>query len=96
MKRSESQHTEWKESWCDDRLRWVSGFANAEGGCLEIGRNDKGEIVGLADARKLLEDHPNKIRDLLGILVAVNLHHTDGRPWLVIEVDAYSNPTTAN
>ena len=63
MPRIESQHTEWKESWRDDLLRWVSGFANAEGGRLEIGRNDKGKIVGLADAPKLLEDLPNKIRD---------------------------------
>ncbi len=31
----------WKESWRDDLLRWVCGFANAEGGRLEIGRNDK-------------------------------------------------------
>ena len=30
----ESQHTEWKESWRDDYLRWVCGFANAEGGTL--------------------------------------------------------------
>ena len=88
----ESQHTQWKESWRDDHLRWICGFANAEGGRLEIGRNDKGDIVGLADAPKLLEDLPNKIRDLLGILVAVNLHHADGKPWLVIEVDSYPNP----
>ena len=25
----ESQHTEWKESWRDDHLRWICGFANA-------------------------------------------------------------------
>ena len=79
---SESQHTEWKVSWRDDFLRWICAFANSDGGCLEIGRNDKGEIVGLADASKLLEDLPNKIRDILGILVAVNLHHTDGKPGL--------------
>lgn len=27
----ESQHTEWKESWRDDYLRWICGFANAAG-----------------------------------------------------------------
>ena len=32
MTRFESQHTEWKESWRDDLLRWACGFANAEGG----------------------------------------------------------------
>lgn len=92
MNQVESQHIEWKESWRDDLLRWVSGFANAQGGRLEIGRNNKGGIVGLADAYKLLEELPNKIRDLLGIIVAVNLHQTDGKAWIVIEVDAYPNP----
>ena len=50
----ESQHTEWKESWRDDYLRWVCGFANAEGGTLVIGRNDRGQAVGVANAARLL------------------------------------------
>ncbi len=29
-----SQHTEWKASRRDDHLRWVCGFANAEGRVL--------------------------------------------------------------
>ena len=68
----ESQHTEYKQSWRDEYLKWVSGFANAEGGVLAIGRDDAGKVVGVAGAQKLLEDIPNKVRDLLGILVAVN------------------------
>ena len=36
----ENQHTEWKETWRDEFLRWICGFANAEGGVLVIGRND--------------------------------------------------------
>jgi ATP-dependent DNA helicase RecG len=28
----ESQQVEWKSSWRDDYLRWICGFANAEGG----------------------------------------------------------------
>ena len=36
----ESQHTEWKESWRDEFLKRICGFANAEGGMLVIGRND--------------------------------------------------------
>jgi ATP-dependent DNA helicase RecG len=65
---SESQHMEWKESWRDEYLKWVCGFANADGGVLIIGRNDEGEAVGIADARQLLETLPNKVRDLLGIM----------------------------
>ena len=89
---SESQHTEWKESWRDEHLRWVCGFANAQGGRLEIGRNDAGAVVGVPDAAKLLEDLPNKIRDVLGILVAVNLHRAAGTEFLEIVVDAYPHP----
>ena len=34
MLHQESQHTEWKETWRDDYLRWMCGFANAQGGRL--------------------------------------------------------------
>ncbi len=56
----ESQHIEWKESWRDEYLKWICGFANAEGGVLVIGRNDKGMVVGVKDASKLMADIPNK------------------------------------
>jgi ATP-dependent DNA helicase RecG len=69
----ENQNIEWKESWRDEYLKWICGFANAQGGKLYIGINDKGEIVGLNDAVRLMEDIPNKVRDILGILVNVNL-----------------------
>lgn len=88
----ESQHIEWKESWRDDHLRWVCGFANAEGGVLVIGRNDKGRVVGVPDAARLLEELPNKIRDLLGIVVEVNLHSEGGREYLEVVTPAYSSP----
>jgi ATP-dependent DNA helicase RecG len=88
----ENQHLEWKETWRDEFLRWICGFANSEGGILHIGRNDKGVVVGLPNAAKLLEDIPNKVRDVLGILVAVSAHEDHGRPWLEIVVDPYPNP----
>lgn len=74
----ENQQLEWKETWRDEFLRWVCGFANAGGGELHIGRNDQGKVVGLPDAARLLEEIPNKIRDLLGILVAVNSREENG------------------
>lgn len=88
----ESQHIEWKQSWRDDALRGICGFANAEGGVMVIGRNDQGEVVGIKDARKLLEDLPNKVRDILGIMVDVNLRTDAGREYLDIVVPAYPNP----
>jgi hypothetical protein len=39
----ENQTIEWKESWRDEYLRWVSGFANSQGGVLVIGRSDRGK-----------------------------------------------------
>lgn len=69
----ETQNTEYKQTWRDETLKWISGFANAEGGVLVIGRDDAGAVIGVRDAKKLLEDIPNKVRDILGILVEVNL-----------------------
>jgi ATP-dependent DNA helicase RecG len=92
MLKQESQHTEWKETWRDDCLRWVCGFANAQGGRLLLGVNDKGQVVGVPDAAKLLEDLPNKVRDLLGIVVDVNLHTEGELHYIEVVVQAYPNP----
>jgi len=89
----ETQHIEWKQSWRDDYLRWICGFANAQGGTLMIGKDDKGKVVGVDNADKLLVDIPNKVRDILGIVVVVALHHNEaGHDWLEILVDAYPSP----
>ncbi len=90
----ENQHIEWKESWRDEYLKWICGFANAEGGVLEIGRNDKGVVVGITNAKKLLEDIPNKIRDILGIMAEVNLIEDDGHEYLEIRVEPYPYPVS--
>ena len=88
----ENHSIEWKESWHDDYLKWICGFANAQGGRLIIGKNDQGKVVGLANAEKLLEDLPNKIRDLLGIMVDVNLKSENGKDYLEIDVEPYPTP----
>jgi ATP-dependent DNA helicase RecG len=75
---SESQNIEWKESWRDEYLKWVCGFANAIGGVIFIGKDDDGVIINLADYRNLLEAIPNKIREHLGIIAEVNLHQENG------------------
>ena len=90
----ESQCIEWKESWHDEYLKWISGFANAEGGVLEIGRDDSGNIVGVAQAARLLEEIPNKVRDVLGIMVDVNLREESGKEFLEIRVDPYPSPVS--
>ncbi len=60
MNSQESQHIEWKESWRDEYIKWICGFANAQGSILYIGKNDQGQVIGLENSRKLLEDIPKK------------------------------------
>ena len=55
---SESQNIEYKESWRDEYLKWICGFANAQGGRIFIGVNDEKQVIGLPDAKKLMEDIP--------------------------------------
>lgn len=47
---AESQNIEYKESWRDEYLKWICGFANAQGGKLYIGINDKQQVVGVANS----------------------------------------------
>ena len=88
----ESQNVEWKSSWRDEYLKWICGFANAQGGVLEIGRNDCGEVVGVSDVDRLLEEIPNKVQSLLGIVVEVNLKSESGLEYLEIVVEPHPNP----
>ena len=91
---AESQNTEYKESWRDEYLKWICGFANAQGGTIYIGIADDGTPIGLDhnEAHRLTEDIPNKVRDVLGIIVDVNLHEQKDKIILQINVPAYSNP----
>lgn len=88
----ENQVVEWKEKWKDEFIKWICGFANSQGGTLIIGKNDKGEMIGIKNAKKLLEDIPNKIRDLLGIIVEVHMRIENNKEYLEIKVDAYPYP----
>ena len=55
---SESQNIEYKESWRDEYLKWVCGFANAQGGTIYIGIDDTGNVVGVKDAKIINGRHP--------------------------------------
>ena len=88
----ENQNTEYKESWRDEYIKWICGFANASGGKMYIGIDDKGNLKGISDAKKLSEDLPNKVKDILGILVDVNFQSDAGKDYLEIVIDAYPYP----
>ena len=66
----EDQNIEYKQSWREEYLKWICGFANADGGRMLIGvKDDKdgNEIVGVPDWKSLLEAIPNLMRDTMGM-----------------------------
>jgi len=88
----EQQNIEYKSSWHDDYLKWIGGFANAQGGRIYIGKDDTGKTVGVADYKTLMNEIPNKIKNNLGITSEVNLLQEDGMDFIEIIVLPYSVP----
>lgn len=88
----EQQNVEYKQNWHDDYLKWVCGFANANGGKLYIGIDDKGKVAGIDNHQELLEQLPNKFRDILGVFAEVNLHNQDNKNYLAILIPRYDVP----
>ena len=88
----ESQNIEWKESWRDDYLKWICGFANAQGGKIYIGTKDDGTIVGVKNSKRLLEDIPNKIQTTLGIVADINLMSNADKEYIEISINPSSFP----
>ncbi len=89
---AENQNIEYKESWRDEYLKWICGFANAQGGKLYIGINDDKEVVGIDNSHRLLEDIPNKIVTTLGIVCDVNLLQKEGKEYIEITVEPSNVP----
>lgn len=91
---AESQNIEWKESWRDEYLKWICGFANAGGGCIYIGVDDEGKVVGVQNGKRLLEEIPNKIQTNLGFLADVNLLSKNNLEYIEIIVSPSSYPVS--
>ena len=87
MQTKENHIIEFKTSWRDEYLKWVCAFANSDGGRLIIGFDDKGKPIGVENSKKLLEDLPNKCRDILGIMPSVELEKKKGKDIITIKVE---------
>lgn len=92
----EKQNIEWKQSWRDEYLKWISGFANADGGALYIGKDDNGNVVGISNHERLLVELPNKISSKLGVICDINHHEEDGNHFIEIITKPYSNGISYN
>jgi len=87
MTYKESQMTEFKTKWRDEYFKVICAFANTNSGRLIIGVDDKGNPVGLKNSKKLLEDLPNKFRDILGIIPKIKSEKKKGKDMMIVEVE---------
>jgi ATP-dependent DNA helicase RecG len=86
MKLQESQTVEFKESWRDEYLKTVCAFANTDGGVLYIGVNDKGEVVGVNNAQKLIEDLPNTVMNTFVVAIDVTAEEENGKRFVKLTI----------
>lgn len=89
---SERHNIEYKISWRDEYLKWICGFANAKGGKIFIGIDDRGYIKGIDNYKRLMDDIPNKSINYLGLVVDVNLHEDNNAYYIEIDVPVSSVP----
>ena len=93
--KKEDQNTEYKQSWREEYLKWICGFANAEGGRMLVGvADDKtgNVVIGVEDWKSLLETIPNLMRDTMGMIADVNHLKMNGKDVVEIVVPAYPVP----
>lgn len=88
----ENQDIEFKSKWEDKWLEWICGMANANGGIVYIGKDDKGKVIGVKDAKRLVKDIPNKIKDKMGIIPSVKVEKENGLEYITIKVEKYPVP----
>lgn len=86
MNLQESQTIEFKESWRDEYLKTVCAFANTDGGTFYIGINDKSEVVGVDNQKKLIEDLPNKVMNAFVMTVDVVAEEENGKKFVIMTV----------
>lgn len=93
---TESQNIEFKQTWRDEYLKWICGFANAQGGTIYIGIDDDGNVKGVDKIHELSETIPNKIATHLGIVADVNILTKDRLQYLEIKVLPSNIPISLN
>lgn len=86
----ETQNIEYKPSWRDEYLKVIVAFANKDGGELIIGVDDNGHPIGVNKSKKLLEDIPNKIRNILGIIPSVKIEKVEDKDIIHIFINPSS------
>ena len=89
---NENQNTEYKRIWKDEYLKWVCGFANAQGGKIYVGIGDDMTVVGVSHLHQQMEDIPNKIVSMLGIVPTVSHIGQEGKDIIAIDIEHSNIP----
>lgn len=92
----ETQNIEYKRLWKDEYLHYISGFANAGGGTVYIGRDDNGSVVGIDNAKYLLESLPNKAVQATGIVPDIQLLTDNDKEYIAIHIKPSVQPVSCN
>lgn len=96
LENMETQAIEYKQQWADKYLTYISGFANAQGGTLYIGINDAGEVVGINNAKYLLENLPNKAIQATGVIPDIEILNRNGKEYIAIHIKQSDQPISCN
>ena len=88
----ENQNVEHKRIWKDEYLKWVSGFANAQGGKIYIGIDDDLTVFGVDNLHRQLEDIPNKIINNTGVFPETNHLTVEGKDVIEIVIEPCGMP----
>ena len=94
MTDKESQTTEFKSNWRDEYLKTICAFANTNGGKIFIGVSDDGNILGVKNVKKLMEDIPNKIKNKVGITPSVEIESKKDKDIICISVNSSPIPVS--
>ena len=92
IKQGENETIEFKTIWKDEFLKHICGFANNRGGTLYIGVSDTGEIIGLKNTKKILEDIPSKIINYLGVIPKLEQFSENNSDAIAINIDKIIEP----
>ena len=92
----ETQNVEYKQSWRDEYLKYISGFANAQGGTLYVGIDDNGNVCGINNAKELLVNLPNKAVQATGIVPEINLLTENGMEYISIAIKSSTQAISCN
>lgn len=88
----ENHNTEYKRIWKDEYLKWVCGFANAQGGKIYLGVGDDMSVIGVSHLHQLLEDIPNKTVTMLGVVPIVSHITREGKDLIEIDIEHSNIP----